>query len=346
MIRRDAICVLSAIIAAACSKPTTSAFDPIDEGFDSGVQFTHPRLSDERISLDAPARTIGDPSAQLVVTVPLRAVITRVWIQAGDTVDAGSPLFDVMMPEAIDAAGRYEGARIRLDAWKERQHQLLALKAEGLAKTSEVSEAVARVAEASADLQAARATLMSAGFKESEAAALLAGSGQKTLRARQAGVVTELSAMLGETRDATSGALARVSSMGAVRIEARFQKAPGDGPWAFAYGERRTPLRRLSTAPSADPRDGAFVAWFEPKEGSPVQSGVVGRVVTIDDAKQTVFVVPELSVTKTKSSSIVRVIRSEQQRDIDVTVIRCTQATCAVTGSLLESDLIALEPAQ
>ncbi|MEW5743490.1 MAG: hypothetical protein AB1938_31555, partial [Myxococcota bacterium] len=131
--------------------------------------------------LEGPARALAGPGTSAVVTVPLRGTVVRVRVRPGDVVAAGAPVVDVVMPEVLDAAGRFEGARARLEAWTARAEQLDKLRAEGLARALDVSEARASVAEAKADLQTARAVLLAAGLKEGDVPGLLAGSGAVSL---------------------------------------------------------------------------------------------------------------------------------------------------------------------
>jgi membrane fusion protein, heavy metal efflux system len=290
------------------------------------------RAGDDATTLEVPARVLPGPGANTVVTPPLRATILRIRTRAGDTVTAGAPLIDVVMPELLDAAGRLEGARVRLQAWSERLTQLTQLRAEGLAKSLDVSEAAARVAESKADLQAARAILLSAGVRDSDAAALLAGNGSLSLKAPVAGVVTQLSASVGESREPSAGPLVSLSSAGPTRVEARFTQSVADGHYDFIGAQGTVSLTLLSRAPVADARDGTFLAWFEPAQELP--AGSLGRVVLRGSASGDVFRVPARAIQRVDGAS-----RVETKKGVVVVeVARCEAVDCFVRGGLSVND--------
>jgi phage baseplate assembly protein gpV len=267
-----------------------------------------------------------------VVTPPLRATVLRIRARPGDVVDAGTPLVDVVMPEALDAAGRYEGAKVRLAAWTERHAQLTQLRADGLAKSLDVSEAAARVAESKADLQAARAVLLSAGVREGEAAGLLTGSGALSLRAPVTGVVTSLTASIGESREPSAGPLLQLASAGPVRVEARFAQGVPDGQFDFVGASGKVALTLVSKAPVADPRDGTFLAWFEP--GAELSAGALGRVTVRGGSAGAVFRVAAHAISRSDGAAKVET----KHGAVQVEVVRCEALDCLVRGALTLSD--------
>jgi biotin carboxyl carrier protein len=274
-----------------------------------------------------------------VVSPPLRATVTRVRVRPGDAVDAGTPLLDVLMPDVLEAAGRLEGARARLTAWTERHQQLEGLKREGLARTLDVSEAAARVAEAKAELQAARATLLAAGLREADAAPVLAGAGTVPLRAPITGVVAEVTATLGEAHEPTSGPLLRLLGAGAVRVEARLPRPPEGTGWRFLSAAGTTPLRLVSAASIADARDGTFLAWFEPTEDVGLTPGTQGRV-TRDSERAPRALVPAIAVRRRDGAAFVVTRRGE----VPIDVARCDAESCTVAGALQPGDEVRAEP--
>ena len=282
--------------------------------------------------LEVPARTVPGPGGTSMVTPPLRAVVTQVRVRAGDVVDAGAPLVDVVMPEVLEAAGRFQGARARLGAWTERLQNLQTLRADGLARSLDVSEAASRVAEAKADEQAARALLLLAGVTEAQVPRMLAGSGSLALHAPVAGVVTAVNAAVGESRDPTAGPLVRLSSASAVRVEARFARPVDDQGYDFVSTSGRTPLRLLARAPTADPLDGTFLAWFEPDAA--LIAGLLGHLEARDEGAPTQFVVPAGAISRSDSQA-----RVETRRGVvNVEVVRCEGASCTVRGPLSATD--------
>ncbi|MFZ5446642.1 MAG: efflux RND transporter periplasmic adaptor subunit [Myxococcota bacterium] len=316
------------LLVAACKEQPKSQ----PEGATAAEQWLPVRAADDAPALEVPARVLAGPGATTVVTPPLRATVLRIRARPGDVVDAGAPLVDVVMPEALDAAGRFEGARVRLQAWTERHEQLAQLRADGLAKSLDVSEAAARVAESKADLQAARAVLLSAGVREGEAASLLGGSGALSLRAPVSGVVTALSASIGESREPSAGPLVQLASAGPVRVEARFAQVVPDGQYDFVGTTGRVPLTLVSRAPIADARDGTYLAWFEP--GGELPAGTLGRVVVRGGGAVAVFRVAAHTIARVDGVATV----ATKHGPVPVDVVRCEQLDCLVRGALTTSD--------
>jgi membrane fusion protein, heavy metal efflux system len=320
--------LFAGLLAASCQdKPVTAA--PSSAPVDRWVPV---RAGAQSASLEVPARVVAGPSSHAVVTAPLRATVLKVRAQAGDVVDAGTPLVDVVMPEVLDAAGRAEGARARLEAWTERHAQLVSMRAEGLAKSLDVSEAAARVAEAKADGQAARAVLLAAGVRDESSAALLRGNGVVSLRAPLSGVVTQVQATLGESREPSSGPLVSLESAGATRVEARSARPlSASMQFEFVSSEGKSALTLVSAAPTADARDGAFLSWFE--SASPLPAGVLGRVVVHGAARDT-FLVDASALQRVEGAT--RLVT--RRGPLAVEVLRCEGADCVVTGPLESSD--------
>jgi biotin carboxyl carrier protein len=334
---------LALVLGVACAKPPEAATST--PALEAGRSWTKVAPSAERLPLEAPARVVGAPTSRSVIVAPLRATVTRIRVRPGDAVDAGAPLVDVTMPEVLDAAARFEGAKARLEAWAARHQQLAELKAEGLARAADVSEAAAKVAEVKADLQAARAVLIVAGVREGDAAALLHGGGSLSLRAQQSGTVTEVSATMGETREPASEPLVRLASPGAVRVEARFSKPPPDGTWSFVINGAQAPVRLATRAPAADVRDGTFVAWFDFETEVAVSAGLLGRVEFRGPESSDVFKVPASSPRTADGRSELTVLRDGRELTVDVKVIRCLGAVCVVQGAILPTDEVHEEPA-
>lgn len=295
--------------------------------------------------LEGPARALAGPGASAVVTPPLRATVTRVRVRAGDVVAAGAPVVDVVMPELLDAAGRFEGARARLDAWTARAAQLEKLRGEGLARALDVSEAQASAAEAKADLQTARAVLLAAGLREGDVPGLLAGNGAVPLRAPVAGVVVEVLAALGASHEPSAGPLVRIASTGEVRVEAHFSRAPPDGEWTLVTPAGRMPVSLVGRAPAADEHDGTFAAWFEPADGGVLAAGTLGRVSLAGESQAGVVRVPAKAVRRVDGVPTVTVRRGGKPEVLPVQVLQCPGAECLVRGELANDDQVSVEDA-
>lgn len=323
---------LSLLALAACSAPNEPPAAPPVQ------RWLKVRAVDDAAPLEGPARALASPSASSVVTPAFRATVVKVLVREGDRVEAGAPMVEVLMPELLDAAGRHEGARARLAAWSERERQLLALRVDGLARAVDVSEATARVAEARADLQAARAVLLSAGVREREVDALLSGSGALVLKAPLRGVVTRVTATPGESREPSAGPLVSVSGEGPVRIEARFPRPVPEGEWHFVDGAgARSSLALEARAPAADVRDGTFVAWFTP--GTALVAGALGRAVFTPTGQPASFLVPAVALRRDEGVASVETRRGR----VPVTVVRCEGEGCTTTGALSTDDEVRVD---
>lgn len=329
---------------SACPAPQTAVVAVVDAGISQ--RWVASTEAAQSMVLEAPARVVASPRSSAQLTAVMRATVMGIRVRAGDRVDAGAPVLDVVMPEVLDAAGRFEGAKLRLAAWSERQTQLKELKAEGLTRSLDVSEAAARVAEARAELQTARATLLVAGVREGDVAGLLNGPGTIALRTPVSGIVTELSVSLGESKEPTSGPLVTVSGEGPVRIEARFARPPPDGTFAFIAGHTTIPLRLVSRAPTADARDGSSLVWFEPIENTEKlpTAGTLGRVTVRGDqpAQAAVVAVPSQALRRTGST--VTVVTAAGPRVVDV--LNCSDAMCLVRGEVAVGQQVLVEDAR
>jgi membrane fusion protein, heavy metal efflux system len=287
------------------------------------------------------ARVVAMPGSFAVVTPPFRAQVVKVRVRTGDRVATNAPVLDVVMPEVLDAAARFDGASAKLQAWTERLAQLTQLRQDGLAKAMDVSDAAARVAEARAERQIARATLKAASVREDEVAALLA-SGTWPLRAPLEGVVVEIEAVLGSAHEPAAGPLLRISAAGAVRVEARSPRPWAPGDWALVTAGARHPLTLVSSAPSADQRDGTFVAWFDGVDLP--AAGTLGRVVRAADASAPAeFRVPAQAIVKTEAQRPSLVTR---RGPVEIEVKSCATNDCVVRGDLRDGDAVRLGAAR
>ncbi len=288
---------------------------------------------------EAPARVVAGPTGASVVSAPLRARVIKVRARAGDPVAAGAPLVDVVMPELLEAAARLRGSRGRLAAAQARAAQLDALRAEGMARAADQSEAALKVAEAASDVEAARAVLLAAGVREDDASRMLAGTGQVVLKAPFAGTVSRVTAVVGEVREPGGPPLVELQSAGEVRVEARFGTAPAlDAPWDFLAADgARFPLRPLGRSAAAAPEDGSRAAWFELQEEGAPASGTPGRVVLRQTAGA--VLVPASSVRHEGAQA--SVVKADGTR-VELQLLGCSGADCLVKGSVAAGDVLEL----
>jgi cobalt-zinc-cadmium efflux system membrane fusion protein len=295
--------------------------------------------------LEMPAQVAAAPQSVGAVVPPFPARVLRIAARPGDHVDKGAPLIDVLMPQLVSAAGAYTAARTRVDAYGKRKRQLEQLRAEGLVKIVDLSDAETRLAEAHADEETALATLHAAGVSPSEAARMLAAGGRVTLRSPVGGTVTELHAVVGETRDANGNALVRVVGAGAPRIEARLsQQLPEGARFEFVSpAKERTPLRLVAQAPVVDPRDGTRATWFEPVSPMPLAAGASGRLRVLLPAGARAVVVPATAVASDAHGSWVVVQQGQTSRKVAVHVIASSGADALVEGAVEPGQSVAAD---
>ncbi|HRI55006.1 MAG TPA: hypothetical protein PLW65_32940, partial [Pseudomonadota bacterium] len=214
---------------------------------------------------EVPAQVLSAPGSVAEIMAPLRAQVLAIQVRPGQRVAALAPLLTVLMPEVLRAAFAHQGAGLRLQAYSQRREQLLQLKGEGLLRLAELAETEARIAEARAAQLEAQALLQVAGIAPGEAAALGSREGRIILRSPIAGVVTSVSAALGQVADG-GGPLVRVVGRSEPRVEARL---PPTLPDRVSFelllpGGARRALRLIERAPLVDSRDGTALAWLVP----------------------------------------------------------------------------------
>jgi membrane fusion protein, heavy metal efflux system len=308
--------------------------------------------------LEMPAQVLVAPESSGAVTPPFTARVVRVLVRAGERVDKGAPVVEVVMPQVVSAAGAYAAARTRVEAYGRRKAQLDSLRAEGLARSAELSEVETRVAEARADQQTALATLRSAGIGVDEAARTLDGNGALALPSPVNGTVIEVQAAVGESRDGGGRPFARIAGESRPRIEARLShRLPRDARFEFVVAAGgRHPVTLVSQAPLVDPSDGTTLSWFEPAPEVRLPGGVVGRLRITLPADTLAVVVPASAIDREagreagraggraagRTQVIVR--HGDLGRRVDVEVLAASGADAVVLGDLGLSDEVAADP--
>lgn len=298
----------------------------------AATRWTESRSAADTALLEAPARVLASPDGQASIAPPLQARIVRVRVQPGQTIAAGAPVVDVLMPELLHAAGDLVGEQLKVDAFSRRKAQLEALRAEGLARLAELAEVEAQLATARADAQAARATLRAAGVSDKQAEALVAGDGVIALRAPIAGLLVAVDAVAGEVRDPAGRPLATIVGGGEGRVEARLPASPHrDARFTFIAPSGGVPLELLSVSSRVEPTDGARLAWFTAKPGSPpLPIGAAGRVrVLADEAWR---VVPARALLERGGRVSLRQRTPAGSAEVSVEVIARSGAEAVVSG--------------
>lgn len=301
------------------------------------------RLPEGLSLLEAPAELVPPASAKGAVSPPFSAKLLKVHVEHGQLVEEGAAIVDVLMPEIARAAGAFLAASTRLGAQTKRKEQLEALRKDGLARLSEMADVDGGIADARANQQIALATLKIAGLGPKDAGNLAASGGKITLKSPVGGIVTEIDAVIGESREPTSLPIARIERAGSARIEARFsQQPPTNANYAFIgpLGQSIS-LQLVSQAPSVSGRDGTLAAWFEAREAIQLPHGTLGKVRVIPDVKSGAVAVPATAVAMKNGRSIV--ILRKTNAVLPVKVLSTSGADAIISGDLTAGDEVAAD---
>ncbi|MBX7100300.1 MAG: efflux RND transporter periplasmic adaptor subunit [Myxococcaceae bacterium] len=297
--------VLLAVLAlSACTPaaPVAPAAAPRE-----ATRWVQPRPAAPPV-LTAPATVVAAPESSALVSAPLPLRVERVRVRLGEKVAAQQVVAEVLVPQALLAAGALEAAQRRLEPQLRRLSQLEALKSEGLARAGELAEVQAAVAVARGDLASATATLRIAGVDPAQAARLLTGSGLISLRSPLAGVVTAVAAVPGATYEPGGPALAEIVAAGEVTVEARLPRRPRPGE-TFTFSPEpgvRVPCTLQQLSPRVDGRDGTVTAWLRPE--GPLEAGRTGQLEVTPAPTEAVLSVP-LRAVHVSDGAAVAVLR-------------------------------------
>jgi hypothetical protein len=328
------------VLLSACAAPPSESEPIREEAPSADAHFRAPQPVTTRGLLDAPARVIASSQASAVVSTSLEARVVQVRVQPGQRVEANAPVVDVLMPEALRAAGALSAASLRAEAYQARLEKLSPLVKDGLARASELFELSTNLTLARADVASAQATLRTAGLTDKEALSLLSGRGILTLRSPIAGMVTVVSARRGEVRAPASGPLIEIVGEAPTRVEARFASLPPASAslvWKGAGAE--IPLEIEAVAPSANEVDGSRSVWLRAKgDEQALTAGTLGRVRIVPRAAWRS--VPARALVTTDKGARVRVKRGAETVWVDVEVVLRGTSDVVVTG-LEAEDLVA-----
>jgi multidrug efflux pump subunit AcrA (membrane-fusion protein) len=293
--------------------------------------------------LELPATVLAAAGATAAMNPPYSGQVVKVHTRVGEQVKRGQPVADIMMPAVVAAAAENAAAHTKIDAYLSRMGQLKTLKAEGLARTADIADVEMRLAEARADQIRAEAVLRSAGVDPRGGARLVTSGGVVPLRSPIDGVVTEISAALGETRDSAGAPFARIAGVAPARIEARApQRLPAGARFELvtAAGEQM-PLRLVGEAPVVDPRDGTTAAWFEPEPARALPGGLTGRVRVILPDRAGLTIAPASAVSKRGVIAFVRARRGDDTAEVPVKIVQSSGADVLIESSLAAGSEIA-----
>lgn len=334
------------LLACACSSTAGQEPPPPEAPASAPARWVQARPPRDVSLLEVPAQVLPAPESRAVVAPPFDARVVRVRVAAGQRVAKGAPLVDVIMPELVSAAGAWSAASTRVAAYTRRKVKLEALAREGLTRAVELTETEAKLAEARADLKAAQATFRAAGMTPRGASALLRGDGTVPLTSPIAGVVTEVQAVVGETRPGGGAPLVRVAGDSAARIEARLTHPPPRGArfeLVTSAGEA-IPLRLLEQAPFVDPTDASRPAWFEPEVPQPLPGGLTARLRILPPEDTRAVVVPTDAVGGGPGDAFVIRRRGDGSERVGVRVLARSGADALVEGALVAGDEVSADP--
>lgn len=293
--------------------------------------------------LEAPAELVPPASAKGAVSPAFSAKILKVHVEHGHLVEENAAIVDVLMPELARAAGAYLAASTRIHAQTKRKTQLEALRKDGLTRLSDIAEVESNLADALGNQQIALATLKIAGLGPKDASALAASGGTITLKSPVGGIVTEIDAVIGETREPSSPPIARIERAGSARVEARFsQRPPADAQYSFVGPLGQTmSLKLVSEAPSVSARDGTILAWFESPESLNLPHGTLGKVRVVPDPKAGAVAVPSAAVTLKDGQAVVFLRKTKDV--LSVKVLSSSGADAVVQGEIQAGDEVAAD---
>jgi cobalt-zinc-cadmium efflux system membrane fusion protein len=326
--------------AAPSPAPTAAAAPGLAAS--ARTPWIHARAAEGLSLLEAPAVVLAAPGGAAAVAPPFRGRVVRVAVRAGERVSRGQIVAEIVMPEVIQAASNHVAATTRLEAYARRKEQLQALEKDGLVKLSDLLESETRLAEARADQQTALGTLRAADLGAESAARLVEGRGQVALRSPIDGVVVEVKAALGETRDGAGEPLARIAADGETRVEARLSHAPPAGAryeLLTPSGERHD-LLLVGRAPIVDPRDGTSAAWFAAATGARLPAGLSGRlIIHLAGAAA----VPARAIAQDANGTYVVARRGAAALRAAVEVLATSGADALVRGAVAPGDEVAAD---
>jgi cobalt-zinc-cadmium efflux system membrane fusion protein len=215
--------VVACAVLAACSRRPEDAAKPAaapnaaerdaHEEAPNTLEVDESSLRDLRITTRAvESRTGGDlvvllgelavdQRAYAEVGAPVAARVTRLLVNAGDTVRAGQPLAELNSPDLARERAAYLSARARLTLAEAALERKRGLAAEKIVPLREVQEAESGVGEARAALRSSRAAIAAFGVEPPEDDGDAATSPAFVLRATVGGSVIERAAVVGQMLD-------------------------------------------------------------------------------------------------------------------------------------------------
>jgi multidrug efflux pump subunit AcrA (membrane-fusion protein) len=295
--------------------------------------------------LEAPAHVVPAPGSEAHVAPSHAARVVRVHVRAGDHVEAGAPIVDVVMPEVLEAAARFASVAPRRSLRAQRRTELEALQQEGLVDRARVFEQDTELATLDAEQAQALATLRAASLAPADAARLLR-QGHVTLSAPIAGTVREVSASIGEVREPQGEPFATLVALAPARVEARLAQAlPAGAALAFVgLDGSRTELDVRTLAETVDARDGLRVVWLEPAPGAAPLGGGLHGSVRATLAAGVVELDAQALALEGEHVFVERRGRTGAPERLEVAVLTASATRAIVRGPVGVGDRVSLDP--
>jgi len=344
-------CVL-AFGSLGCGAGGEPASPSAEEAVAPSPRVTIARAPHDLSLLEAPARIVAAPGSEARVSASHDARVVLVHVRAGDEVQAGAPIVDVVIPEVLAAAARLASVGPAHALRTARRTELAALQGEGLVDRGSVFEQETELASLDVERRLALSTLRSASLTTGEAAQALR-RGAITLRAPIAGTVREVTAVVGEVRGAGTAPFAVITAPFAPRIEARFAEGLPRGAQLTFVGLDGSRIE-LSPDPSGtaiDAHDGTALVWLEPATVTEVRSAITGRVVATSVGNDAVEIDAHALVLEGADTFVERLDDSDAVTRIAIDVLTASGTRAIVRArtvgiTLAEGDRISLDPAR
>jgi len=298
--------------------------------------------------LEAPARVVPAPGSEAHVAPSHAARVLRVHVRAGDRVEAGAPIADVVMPAVLEAAARWASVAPRRSLRAQRRTELEALQQEGLVDRARVFEQDTELASLDAEQAQALATLRAASLSPADGARVLR-QGHVTLTAPIAGTVREVSASIGEVREPQGEPLATLVALAPARVEVRLaQPLPEGASLAFVgLDGSATALDAHALTDTIDPRDGLRVVWLAGAEGAaPLVGGLHGRVRATVTGAGVVEVDAQALALEGGRVFVEKRGRTGSAERVEVAVLTASATRAIVRGPLSVGERVSLDPAR
>jgi multidrug efflux pump subunit AcrA (membrane-fusion protein) len=290
---------------------------------------------------EASAQVVPGPDSQAAVSSVVRVQIVRVLVRAGDVVQKGAPIAEVLAPELVQAAAVRQSTGLRIAAHERNVQGLRGLQREGMVRTADVFAIESQLADLRAARTEAEARLQGAGATDAEVR-LLVTTGRWTLRAPIAGTVREVLARPGAVIEPPA-ALALLSGLEPARVEIHLHHTlPAGAQLAVLLADGTDlPLAQTPVSVAVDGEDGSTIAWFDAEPARLLAAGTRGRV-HISHLPADVMQVPARALLRTEGRAQVVVQRDGRPHTLDVQVVSIAGALALVRG-LHPGDRVAAE---